>query len=251
MIWIGLVLAGIGVVDLVHPHEIRFGLRGTIACLLPAAVTGGVIWLGGLTIWVAVGTAAGVTVAGILWAVAVSWSLSSGRPTWPALVVGAAILGGALLLSPYSPKLDGRLEQWYAKIPLDVINGVPLDRFILVVGCSLLLVSSGNVIVRLVLTGAGSSVAHNEQQIKGGRILGPMERLLIFGLGLAGDLEAAAIIVAAKGLLRFPELQAYRGDVGSSRTADLKGQRIDTLTEYFLIGSFASWMLALAVLALA
>jgi hypothetical protein len=126
-----------------------------------------------------------------------------------------------------------------------------LDRLVSVVGCSLFLISSGNVIVRLILTAAGSSVARNEQQIKGGRVLGPMERLLILGLGLAGNLEAASIIVAAKGLLRFPELQAYRADVGTRETHGLQSQRIDALTEYFLIGSLASWMVALAALGVA
>ena len=35
-----------------------------------------------------------------------------------------------------------------------------------------------------------------------------MERLLIIGFGAAGHIEAAAVVVAAKGILRFPELQA-------------------------------------------
>ena len=77
-----------------------------------------------------------------------------------------------------------------------------------------------------------------------------MERLLIFGLGLGGELAAASIIVAAKGLLRFPELQPYRAEVGSRETTGLSGQRIDVLTEYFLIGSLASWMLAIAAVLL-
>jgi len=67
-----------------------------------------------------------------------------------------------------------------------------------------------------------------------------MERTFIFALGLAGQLTAAAIIVAAKGLLRFPEIQAQR-DASDS---------VDELTEYFLVGSMASWLLALAFLPL-
>ena len=69
---------------------------------------------------------------------------------------------------------------------------------------------------------------------EGGRLLGPMERLVILGLGLAGDYTAAGIVVAAKGLLRFPELQAAR-----------KEPTIAAVTEYFLVGSFTSWLLAL------
>ena len=78
--------------------------------------------------------------------------------------------------------------------------------------------------------------------LKGGRLLGPMERVFILGLGLTGQFTAAGIVVAAKGLLRFPELQAARD---SSR-----GPGIHAVTEYFLVGSFASWLIALAAVAL-
>ena len=61
-----------------------------------------------------------------------------------------------------------------------------------------------------------------------------MERLLILALALAGQVTAATVVVAAKGLLRFPELQARR-----------EQERIHRLTEYFLVGSFASWLVAL------
>ena len=77
------------------------------------------------------------------------------------------------------------------------------------------------------------------EQLKGGRLLGPMERVLILGLGLAGQLTAAAIVIAAKGLLRWPELQSKPEQV-----------RIHRLTEYFLVGSFVSWLVALSSLVL-
>mgnify|MGYP002652878805 CR=1 FL=1 len=40
------------------------------------------------------------------------------------------------------------------------------------------------------------------------RLLGPLERVLILGLGLAGQVTAASLVIAAKGLIRFPELQS-------------------------------------------
>ena len=44
-----------------------------------------------------------------------------------------------------------------------------------------------------------------------------MERVFIVGLGLAGQLTAASIVVAAKGLLRWPELQSKaRASSGST-----------------------------------
>ena len=60
-----------------------------------------------------------------------------------------------------------------------------------------------------------------------------VERLLILGLGIGGSLLGAAIVVAAKALLRFPELRVPRaGDPGYGGASDV--------TEYFLVGSFAS-----------
>ena len=71
------------------------------------------------------------------------------------------------------------------------------------------------------------------------RMLGPMERVFIVALGLAGHVTAASIVVAAKGLLRFPELSSKKDQ-----------ERIHQLTEYFLVGSFVSWLFALTCLAL-
>ncbi|MFZ2427596.1 MAG: hypothetical protein WAW71_05580, partial [Propioniciclava sp.] len=69
-----------------------------------------------------------------------------------------------------------------------------------------------------------------------GRLLGPMERLLVIGFGATGHVEAAAVVVAAKGLLRFPELQA---------AARQEPRAVDEVTEYFLVGTFSSLLLAL------
>ena len=47
-------------------------------------------------------------------------------------------------------------------------------------------------------------------------------------------------MIAAKGLIRFPELQAKRDD-----STSVDGVGIDAVTEYFLVGSFVSWLVAL------
>ena len=49
--------------------------------------------------------------------------------------------------------------------------------------------------------------------------------------------------LAAKGLLRWPELQAARDEHAG-------GPGIHQVTEYFLVGSFVSWMVALGSLVL-
>ncbi|MBD7994158.1 hypothetical protein H9639_02465 [Arthrobacter sp. Sa2CUA1] len=74
--------------------------------------------------------------------------------------------------------------------------------------------------------------------LKGGRLIGPIERLLIVVLAFAGAPQIIAALAAAKGVVRFPEIAEDRG-TGSK-------------AEEFLVGSLASWTLsALAVLYLA
>jgi hypothetical protein len=195
-------------------------------------------------------TTAVVVLLALAWALASRVGFGEDGVTWPGLVVAAAIGAGALLLSPYAPELGGPLARWYADLPWAALDDRPIERSLAVLGSALALTGTGNVLVRLVLTASGSKVRRSEQQIKGGRVLGPMERLLILGLGLAGELGAASIIVAAKGLLRFPELQSYRAEPGQDGQEEpASGQRIDVLTEYFLIGSMTSWLLALLCLA--
>jgi hypothetical protein len=169
----------------------------------------------------------------LLWLFGSSASLSRCRPVPRAMaflglaagVLLGVVAGGVLQSAP------GRISG-----PLEV---VPTEVVLLAAGVSLAQLSTANIAVRLVLDAVGVPAAANEKNLKGGRMLGPMERLFIVGLGLAGQLTAASVVVAAKGLLRFPELQRGSTEAGPS-----------DVTEYFLIGSFASWLLALGGLAL-
>ena len=68
-----------------------------------------------------------------------------------------------------------------------------------------------------------------ESSMRGGRWIGPLERILILLLASVEAPAAIAAIVAAKGVIRFPEI-----------SEDKAGQK----AEEFLIGSFASWILA-------
>ena len=65
--------------------------------------------------------------------------------------------------------------------------------------------------------------------MRGGHWIGPLERILILLLASVEAPAAVAAIVAAKGVIRFPEV-----------SKDEVGQK----AEEFLIGSFASWVLA-------
>lgn len=68
--------------------------------------------------------------------------------------------------------------------------------------------------------------------LRGGRWIGPLERLLIVVLAGAGAEVAIAAVVAAKGVIRFPEI-----------SQDSSGEK----AEEFLIGSVSSWILAALV----
>lgn len=175
-----------------------------------------VLWLTALVMWV-LGSAASLD--------------GHGAPARVIAFAGIALgVAGSLLAGSQVPAPD------------EVASGPmgDLDPATLLVTAGVLLsqLATANVVVRLVLDAVGVPASDNEKTLKGGRLLGPMERLMVVGLGLAGELTAAGIVVAAKGLLRFPELQ--RG--ARSGPSDM--------TEYFLIGSFASWLLALGGVAL-
>lgn len=64
-----------------------------------------------------------------------------------------------------------------------------------------------------------------------GRWIGTLERLLIFLLVVGDEAGAAALVVAAKAILRFPEIT---------------GDEPHLEAEYVLVGSLASWLVAVA-----
>ena len=240
MSWIAVLLIGVAVTDLAH--SIR-PMRLVNECT-GAAVA---VWAGliaGLTDsadLVALAVIAGIVV---LWGQTVTRAFGHGRAWLPLLVLGAALVVGALTTA-WAGTAGGLLGEWLESVQIPALQGLSADRVLLLVGCFLVQLSTGNVVVRLVLAATGTtnptygSEPDPEQRLKGGRLLGPMERVFILGLGLAGNLIAASIVIAAKGLLRFPELQSKGEQV-----------RIHRLTEYFLVGSFVSWLVALSSLAL-
>lgn len=161
------------------------------------------------------------------------------------LAVFAGTLALLAVLSGLSSAACGVVARWsaWAHLPL---GGVTPTRLLMVVGVVLVQFATGNQLVRLVLGSVGAVRPAGQPQpsdrLKGGRLLGPMQRLLILSLGVGGQVAAAGAVVAAKGISRFPELSAQKnrnGEIG-----------IDEVTEYFLLGSFASWLLALGGIAL-
>jgi hypothetical protein len=224
---LGAWLVVVGLSDLVRaardatPWQRRLLLTGAGSALLGSIAVGlqppwwlVLLWFTSFVVWVAASATALVGRGAVARAVAFS-------------ALGLGLVGSLLTdLSPGETGLPGALA------------AVPTETAWLVGGVLLVQLSTANIVVRLVLDAVGVPASDNEKTLRGGRLLGPMERLMVVGLGMAGELTAAGIVVAAKGLLRFPELQ--RG---------ARSGPSDT-TEYFLIGSFTSWLLALGGVAL-
>ena len=106
---------------------------------------------------------------------------------------------------------------------------------VLAAGLTLFLAASSNAVVRAALKRDSGSHAKDPaaegSQLKGGRLIGPLERLTLSWLVIVGAYPVAAGLIAAKGIVRFPEIQA--------------DQQNGNKAEYFLVGSFVSWALAI------
>lgn len=241
MSWIALLLVGLAVADLGHSvRPVRWVPEcagAAVAVLLGLACD-----LTRMRDVLALVVIAGIVLA---WGITVREGFGRNRASLPLAVIGLALVA-AIATAPAAGPAGGVLADWLDQEPLPVLHGLGADRVLLLAGAFLVQLSTGNVLVRLVLAATGTvnptkagGLDDPGTQLKGGRLLGPMERVFILGLGLAGNLTAASIVIAAKGLLRFPELQSR-----------LDQTRIHRLTEYFLVGSFVSWLLPLGTLVL-
>ena len=110
-------------------------------------------------------------------------------------------------------------------------------------GCLLLLTTPVNrLVIDLLAVARGrtrasdAAEADGDAPLRGGRWIGPLERILLLLLASAGAHHTAiAAVIAAKGVVRFPEISR---DEGGGKA------------EEFLIGSLASWTLAVLAAAL-
>lgn len=266
---LGAFLAALGVAD-----AIRDTSQGRVS---PArrytALAAGLVTLGALLTAGGVPVATGLSVGVPLAILLAAWVHDGVIARAIGEIPGLAIAFSAVSLGVVVALLFGDAvpTTWPSWVP-GPLSEVPVARVILVGGVALFQVATANMLVRLILEAVNVPSKEGSARLRSGRVLGPMERLFIVGLGLAGNLTAAAVVVGAKGLLRFPELAASesRGASGPPpiiiQTAGTEGSGTgdsteltttpvdhgpNPVTEYFLIGSFASWLLALGGLGLA
>jgi len=245
---IALLLLAVGIGDCFRRLDRSPWFATAVAVLIVAAGAG----LGGL--W----RPGDLALLTIVIATAIAWLLLSqraertGRRQGAPLAVLATAVVVLLVLSGWASDVGGAIAAWTAWATVPGLGDVDPDRLLMILAVVVVQIATGNTLVRLVLASVGAVKPASEPQpsdrLRGGRLLGPMERLLILGLGLAGQITVATAVIAAKSIIRFPEINAQKSKAKDNGD---NGIGIDEVSEYFLVGSFASWMLALGGLALA
>lgn len=194
-------------------------------------------------LWAFFGTFLGIALLGIagnaalVFALiaAVIWGLSENRFVLTA--AGILLAVSAVLLLFATPNLGTplNLHLWYSQ---HANTGLSLEQIVAAFALLILLGSPANAVVAAVLERARrGEVQPNADQptagLRGGRLIGVLERYLLVVLASAGLSAAIAALVAAKGVIRFPEISQDAQSNGGGAKA-----------EEFLAGSLTSWSLA-------
>lgn len=254
-VWIG----AVGVADLAaalagRPARAQTTVAGVAATLVGAACC----WAGGyahshLTV-PAVGLICGALSA--FWTYAQHWAhrtprLADHRSMWwqarlgrhRAAIVLIAFATVTFMFAASTPLWPPRsptgAQQWLQALPYGPAAAMSSDRLEAIVAVVVLLTRTANLLVRMQLAAVSVDVGTEnsvDTQLTGGRVIGPIERVLIFVLAVSSEPTAAALVISAKGLLRYPQLQ---------RNNDAPHHDIAQMSEYLLVGSLTSWALAL------
>ncbi|RJN31102.1 hypothetical protein [Nesterenkonia natronophila] len=147
-------------------------------------------------------------------------------------VLGFVLISGVITVMGDTEAIAGEA----LRVP--TVGRFDTELAVLAAGLTLFHVVSANALVRLALSAEqhGRSAPESEMlvrkpQLKGGRWIGPLERITLTGLLVAGAYPVVAGLIAAKGIVRFPEMQEDRAEGNKA--------------EYFLVGSFVSWTIAI------
>ncbi|TXK13352.1 hypothetical protein [Microbacterium hatanonis] len=245
MIAAGLLLLSVGVADLARQflgrgsRSARIGASVVVVLLVAGLGTAVVTWPLAITL----------VVIALAWlALMPSTKDAAIASFWP--VVGLSIAVVAFVV--WAP---ASAEGWMAG---EAAGSATVGKTVLAVGVACFLLESANIVVRVALQSERSDTsvvavtapvprrgliarlrrpappepAVMTKQLRGGRLIGPLERLFVVGLIFTSAVALLAAFIAAKGIVRFPEIQ--------------KDNAGGTQAEYFLVGSMASWAIALA-----
>jgi len=235
VIALSLTILGFATADLVRwsPDEASRS-RAVAAFAMALLVTTGVGCLAGLTPIEVLLIETGSMISVLVWLLFDQGVLKDVGPR-VRLAWILCVLVAAFALSGLASSVSGPLASWYSGLPFHFVASTSIDQALLGISAALFLLATSNRIVRLILAAAGTLGSTGEMTLAGGRLLGPMERLFVGAMVISGDLTAAAALIAAKGLLRLPEIR--------SSTERASGVA-DQVTEYVLIGTFSSLLVA-------
>ncbi len=225
MIVAGFVLLAIGGTDLLRQFVrarrrwMAYVAAGVALLLVSAAVD-------------AVPAAIFAALAAAGWAAVVRPDGTGRAGIWAAAGVAAICAVAVLAAGPRSA--PGPLAAAWQ--PAGPAGPVAIDTLAVGLGAAVFLLESGNIVVRSALRREMVQLPVAGSGLKGGRLIGPLERVLVFALTLAGAYTLLAAVLAAKGIVRFPEI-SRDGEAGDR-------------AEYFLVGSLVSWACALGAAAL-
>lgn len=219
---LAIILLAIGAADLARPIDADARRGPLVRALIIGLGVSAVGWWGvGLAPW----SLPVVLAATALW---ITSTPVRGR-VWP--LVGLAVVAVVLLaVDALLPAPAGWAAELYGSLARGPLARVPFEAALLGAGVVAFLADTSNIIVRMVLLATDRRAIGVAPALKGGRVLGPLERLFIFAMALGGQYLAITAVVAAKSIIRFPEI-----------SKDKHGAK----AEYFLIGSFVSWSLGL------
>jgi hypothetical protein len=154
---------------------------------------------------------------------AAAWSSATGRRIWAPAALVVLVAAGTVAAAPDDVALDGH----------------GLTTLLVVLG-GLLAVAGGGPLTALVfdLVDRRELPADSMEQagsvLRGGAWIGALERGAIYATLVAGWPEGVAVVLAVKGLGRYPELRAAEDGVRTGAA------------ERFIIGTFASVLWACA-----
>lgn len=262
MIEAAVLLAAVGTADLV-----RAPVRHRVVSVVIGVLVGvGVAVVGAVFAGAAAWTPYPVALLLVLWL----WAMTphageEPERIWPGVVVLVATAVAAVAL-PVSGAPHAAVAAWYATTAPSVTLNLGWTSAAVTLGVVLFLLRSTNLLVRAAIASRAAARASTAPesapalrsgaegwrvrmgawaladiervaasgraapQLVGGRVIGPIERLLLIGLGLSGGAAVIAALVAAKGVVRFPEISADRGTGANAET--------------FLVGSLTSWAVA-------
>lgn len=228
-----LALAGVDIVGwsvhrIVAPR-LRFAASTWASLAFLIAVGAVAVWFGLGWPWIIA-----IVLAGVTWAPMTS--------TWPTITLAyIALVAIAVVTAPRSASFG-----WFGGVAVDPATLVAAIAVALFLGLAANLICRAALEdarrretserprpdrrLRSVLERRWAPPPRRDGELRGGRLIGPLERWLIVALALVGAQGIVAALMAAKGIVRFPEISKNSGE-GSK-------------AEEFLVGSLVSWGLA-------